>query len=242
MFPLRAAALALALLCQPARPDLHPRSCSELAKLLSPRGHGGPGPSRDLAAGDHLKVCPQLHTCCTSEMEEKLSQQSQQEFRKEVLETSNALHSTFASRYRKFDEFFKELVNNAEKSLNDMFVHTYGMVYKKNADVFQDLFKELKKYYMAGNLNLEDMLNDFWARLLERMFRLINPQYHFTEEYLDCISKYTEQLKPFGDVPRKLKLQVTRAFIAARTFTQGLRVAREVVSKVSTVSQLFLCL
>lgn len=183
-----------------------------------------------------MKVCPQLHTCCTSEMEEKLSQQSQQEFSKEVLETSNALHSTFASRYKKFDEFFKELVNNAEKSLNDMFVHTYGMVYKKNADVFQDLFKELKKYYMAGNLNLEDMLNDFWARLLERMFRLINPQYHFTEEYLDCISKYTEQLKPFGDVPRKLKLQVTRAFIAARTFAQGLRVAREVVGKVSTVN------
>lgn len=149
----------------------------------------------------------------------------------QIIDANNSFIST---------EFFKELVNNAEKSLNDMFVHTYGMVYKKNADVFQDLFKELKKYYMAGNLNLEDMLNDFWARLLERMFRLINPQYHFTEEYLDCISKYTEQLKPFGDVPRKLKLQVTRAFIAARTFAQGLRVAREVVGKVSTVSKLFL--
>lgn len=133
-------------------------------------------------------------------------------------------------------EFFKELLENAEKSLNDMFVRTYGRLYMQNSELFKDLFVELKRYYVGGNVNLEEMLNEFWARLLERMFRLVNPQYHFTDEYLECVSKYTEQLKPFGDVPRKLKLQVTRAFVAARTFAQGLAVARDVVSKVSAVS------
>ncbi|TFK14469.1 UMP-CMP kinase 2, mitochondrial [Platysternon megacephalum] len=130
-------------------------------------------------------------------------------------------------------EFFRELLENAEKSLNDMFVRTYGMLYMQNSEVFQDLFTELKRYYTGGNVNLEEMLNDFWARLLERMFQLINPQYHFTEDYLECVSKYTDQLKPFGDVPRKLKVQVTRAFIAARTFVQGLTVGREVANRVS---------
>lgn len=152
-----------------------------------------------------------------------------------------------ASIYRDFScsflEFFKELLENAEKSLNDMFVRTYGRLYMQNSELFKDLFVELKRYYVGGNVNLEEMLNDFWARLLERMFRLVNPQYHFTDEYLECVSKYTEQLKPFGDVPRKLKLQVTRAFVAARTFAQGLAVARDVVSKVSAVSSvLCLCL
>uniref|UniRef100_A0A4W3I0T7 Glypican 4 n=1 Tax=Callorhinchus milii TaxID=7868 RepID=A0A4W3I0T7_CALMI len=189
-----------------------------------------------LYIGEHLKVCPQGYTCCTSEMEEKLSHQSQHDFRHAVMETSDKLQSTFASRYRKFDEFFTELLENAQKSLNDMFVRTYGLLYMQNSEVFQDLFKELKRYYMTGNVNLEEMLNDFWARLLERMFQLVNPQYHFTEGYLDCVSKYTEQLKPFGDVPRKLKLQVTRAFIAARYFAQGLAAARDVVSKVSAVN------
>lgn len=137
-----------------------------------------------------------------------------------------------------FVEFFKELLENAEKSLNDMFVRTYGRLYMQNSELFKDLFVELKRYYVGGNVNLEEMLNEFWARLLERMFRLVNPQYHFTDEYLECVSKYTEQLKPFGDVPRKLKLQVTRAFVAARTFAQGLAVARDVVSKVSAVSSL----
>ncbi|KAL6078047.1 hypothetical protein STEG23_004483, partial [Scotinomys teguina] len=131
------------------------------------------------------------------------------------------------------NEFFRELLENAEKSLNDMFVRTYGMLYMQNSEVFQDLFTELKRYYTGGNVNLEEMLNDFWARLLERMFQLINPQYHFSEDYLECVSKYTDQLKPFGDVPRKLKIQVTRAFIAARTFVQGLTVGREVANRVS---------
>ncbi|CAI5771787.1 GlypicanGlypican-6, partial [Podarcis lilfordi] len=129
--------------------------------------------------------------------------------------------------------FFRELLENAERSLNDMFVRTYGMLYMQNSEVFQDLFIELKRYYTGGNVNLEEMLNDFWARLLERMFQLINPHYHFSEDYLECVSKYTDQLKPFGDVPRKLKVQVTRAFIAARTFVQGLTVGREVANRVS---------
>uniref|UniRef100_A0A663F7T6 Glypican 6 n=1 Tax=Aquila chrysaetos chrysaetos TaxID=223781 RepID=A0A663F7T6_AQUCH len=139
-------------------------------------------------------------------------------------------------------EFFRELLENAERSLNDMFVRTYGMLYMQNSEVFQDLFTELKRYYTGGNVNLEEMLNDFWARLLERMFQLINPQYHFTEDYLECVSKYTDQLKPFGDVPRKLKVQVTRAFIAARTFVQGLTVGREVANRLLHFSKKNRCI
>lgn len=120
-----------------------------------------------------------------------------------------------------------------------MFVRTYGKPYMQNSEVFENLFAELKRYYTGGNVNLEEMLNDFWSRLLERMFTLLNSQYAITEDYLECISKYTDQLKPFGDVPRKLKAQVTRAFIAARTFVQGLSVGREVAQRVSKVKALW---
>ncbi|MEQ2300207.1 Glypican-6, partial [Ameca splendens] len=132
-------------------------------------------------------------------------------------------------------QFFLELLENTERSLNEMFVRTYGKPYMQNAEVFENLFAELKRYYTGGNVNLEEMLNDFWSRLLERMFTLLNSQYVITEDYLECISKYTDELKPFGDVPRKLKAQVTRAFIAARTFVQGLSVGREVAQRVSKV-------
>lgn len=117
-----------------------------------------------------------------------------------------------------------------------MFKRTYRKLYMQNSGVFQDLFTELKRYYTGGNVNLEEMLNDFWSRLLEHMFQLLNSQYHFSDDYLECISKHMEQLKPFGDVPRKLKAQINRAFIAARTFVQGLMVGREVANRVAKVS------
>jgi glypican 4 (K-glypican) len=134
-------------------------------------------------------------------------------------------------------EFFRELLDNAERSLNDMFVRTYGKMYVQNAELFKHFFQELKRYYVSGSgaVNLDSMLSDFWEDLLERMFRLVNVQYEFSDAYMECVSRHTEQLKPFGDVPRKLRLQLTRAFVAARTFTRGLALMPDVVNKVSMV-------
>lgn len=59
------------------------------------------------------------------------------------------------------------------------------------------------------------------------------------EEYLECVSKQIETLRPFGDTPRVMKMMVTRTFVAARSFVQGLVVSGEVVRKVSQVKPLF---
>lgn len=212
------------------------RSCSEVRQAYSAKGFNLVNVPHQEISGEHLRVCPQGYTCCTSEMEDKLNQQSKAEFEKVVEETSHNMRATFVSRHKKFDEFFLELLDNSERSLNSMFTLTYGKLYIQNSEIFQDLFTELKRYYTGGNVNLEEMLNDFWSKLLERMFQLLNSQYHFTDDYLECVSKYTDQLKPFGDIPRKLKAQVTRAFIAARTFVQGLMVGREVANRVAKVN------
>lgn len=112
------------------------------------------------------------------------------------------------------------------------------MMYVQNAELFKNFFVALTKYYASGSavVNLDSMLSDFWADLLERMFRLVNVQYEFSDAYMECVSQHTDQLQPFGDVPRKLRIQLTRAFIAARTFVRGLALMPEVVNKVSTVS------
>ncbi len=59
------------------------------------------------------------------------------------------------------------------------------------------------------------------------------------EDYLECVSKQIETLRPFGDTPRVMKMMVTRTFVAARSFVQGLVVSGEVVRKVSQVKPLF---
>ncbi|XP_022046488.1 glypican-6b isoform X1 [Acanthochromis polyacanthus] len=225
-----------------ARADFKARNCSEVREACVARGFSFTQVPHQEIPGEHLRICPQGNTCCTLEMEDKFGQQSKQDFENLVDEMSHELRTTFVSRHKRFDEFFLELLENTERSLNEMFVRTYGKPYMQNSEVFENLFAELKRYYTGGNVNLEEMLNDFWSRLLERMFTLLNSQYVITEDYLECISKYTDQLKPFGDVPRKLKAQVTRAFIAARTFVQGLSVGREVAQRVSKVSSTPACI
>uniref|UniRef100_A0A672PWH8 Glypican-6-like n=1 Tax=Sinocyclocheilus grahami TaxID=75366 RepID=A0A672PWH8_SINGR len=216
--------------------DVKSRSCSDVRLAFTTKGFSLHNVPHQEISGEHLRVCSQDYTCCTSEMEDRLSQQSKLDFEKLVDENSHTIRTIFTSRHKKFDEFFLELLDNSEKSLNDMFVRTYGKLYTHNSEMFEDLFSELKRYYTGGNVNLEEVLNDFWSRLLERMFQLLNSQYTFTDDYLECISKYTDQLKPFGDVPRKLKAQVTKAFIAARSFVQGLMVGREVANRVAKVN------
>ncbi|XP_049341240.1 glypican-6b isoform X2 [Astyanax mexicanus] len=228
-------ALAL-LLVSCCTAELQTENCSSAHSAWTDLGIITQPTTQHTLTGDRLQVCVQERTCCTLEVEEKLTERSKHEFEKLMDEATEDLRDTFVSRHKRFDEFFLELLENTERSLNEMFVRTYGKPYMQNAEVFQGLFSELKRYYTGGNVNLEEMLNDFWTRLLERMFQLLNSQYLITEEYLECISKYMDQLKPFGDVPKKLKSQVTRAFIAARTFVQGLMVGREVANRVSKVS------
>ncbi|XP_047437206.1 glypican-6a isoform X2 [Mugil cephalus] len=236
MWRLQVALCTLSVLSLSSGGESKARSCSEVRQAYNAKGFSLVNAPHQEISGEHLRVCPQGYTCCTSDMEDKLNQQSKVEFENMVEESSYNIRTTFVSRHKKFDEFFLELLENSEKSLYSLFTRTYGKLFMQNSGVFQDLFTELKRYYTGGNVNLEEMLNDFWSRLLERMFQLLNSQYHFTDDYLECVSKYTDQLKPFGDVPRKLKAQVTRAFIAARTFVQGLMVGREVANRVAKVN------
>ncbi|KAH0623984.1 hypothetical protein JD844_007220, partial [Phrynosoma platyrhinos] len=142
------------------------------------------------------------------------------------------LHALF---FFLFAGYFQDLLNKSEKALYETFPGMYGELYLQNIKLFKDLYSELRRYYRGSNINLEEALNEFWTHLLERLFKFMNPQYHLPDEYVDCIVKHSEQHKPFGEVPRDLKLKATRAFIAVRSFVQGLGVGNDVVRKVSQV-------
>jgi hypothetical protein len=99
-----------------------------------------------------------------------------------------------------------------------------------------DLFNDLRSYYKGKDLNLGEALDRFFTVLMQKMFELINAQYRFDQSYLNCVTEYMDDLKPFGDVPHILSHQVKRAFVAARTFVQGLAIGRDVINAVSKVS------
>ncbi|XP_074507304.1 glypican-1b [Sebastes fasciatus] len=211
------------------------RSCSDIRQFYSGKGFALDGVPQSEISGEHLRVCPQGYTCCTSDMEDSLATLSRREMEGLLKEAGRSLQTSLTGQYKAFDGYFLELLNRSAINLQETFTSTWGSVYSQNSQVFSDLYTDLRHYYRGSNVNLEEVLNEFWARLLEKLFYQANKQYFIGEDYLECVSKQIETLRPFGDTPRLMKMMVTRTFVAARSFVQGLIVSGEVVRKVSQV-------
>ncbi|XP_071159085.1 glypican-6-like [Mytilus edulis] len=209
--------------------------CIEVKRAYTEKGGNENEVPIQAISGDHLEVCPRGdgYTCCTRDMEIKLRELSAKEYDSLVDQSFRYVQSTFVSRTRKFDEFFTELLHNAKKDLHEMFVKTYGLLYRENAEIFTQLFEDLLKYYKGTDKSLTSTLDKFFENLLRRMFQLLNVQHKFDDVYLKCVTSKMDQLKPFGAVPQKLSSQVRRSFIAARTFVQGLAIGRDVILEVA---------
>ncbi|XP_006875282.1 PREDICTED: glypican-1 [Chrysochloris asiatica] len=228
------AAAALAA-CARGDPASKSRSCGEVRQIYGAKGFSLSDVPQAEISGEHLRICPQGYTCCTSEMEENLANRSRTELETGLRDSSRALHITLTAQLRGFDDYFQRLLNSSERALQDTFPAAFGDLYTQNTKAFRDLYAELRLYYRGANLHLEETLAEFWARLLERLFRQLHPQLLLPEDYLDCLGKQAEALRPFGDAPRELRLRATRAFVAARAFVQGLGVTSDVVRKVAQV-------
>ncbi|XP_053318852.1 glypican-2 [Spea bombifrons] len=213
------------------------RSCAETTRELRERGLGETPGVRAPISGEHLRICPQEYTCCSSETEHRLSEESVRDLLRIVNESVGYPMGVLTGARKRFNEFFLALLDSSEHSLSSMFVLSYGRLYSQNAALFSTLFSELRAYYLGGGASrFADALSEFWAGLLERTLRLLLPHYELTAEYMDCAARRAEELRPFGDTPRRLRLQVTRALGAARTLVQGLATGGDIVSRASKAS------
>ncbi|XP_040828422.1 glypican-1 [Ochotona curzoniae] len=228
-------AAAALLACARGDPAGKSRSCSEVRQIYGAKGFRLSDVPQAEISGEHLRICPQGYTCCTSEMEENLANRSRGELETALRDSSRTLQAMLATQLHDFDDQFQQLLNGSERALQEAFPGAFGELYTQHAQAFRDLYAELRLYYRGANLHLEETLAEFWARLLERLFRQLHPQLLLPDDYLDCLGKQAEALRPFGDAPRELRLRATRAFVAARAFVQGLGVASDVVRRVAQV-------
>ncbi|XP_049588010.1 glypican-1 isoform X1 [Syngnathus scovelli] len=211
------------------------RSCADLRQFYTGKGFTLAGVPQTETSGEHLRTCPQGPTCCTNSMEENLEALSARETEVLIREAGRSLQAAFNTLYRSFDTYFTELHGRSERSLQEA-LSPLGALYSQNTRLYGDLYSDLKQYYRGSALNLDETLTEFWSRLLERTFKSSTPrEVTLSEDYLECVAKQQETLRPFGDVPRDMKAKVIRAFVTARSFVQGLIISGEVVRKVSQV-------
>ncbi|XP_026091559.1 glypican-1-like [Carassius auratus] len=213
------------------------RSCADMRQFYTGKGFTLKGVPGTEISGENLSICPNVNTCCTIKMEERLSDLSHNEFEGLVREAGHSIQASLNAMYRTFNTYFLELLNGSERWLEETFVASLGDLYQPNAGVFHDLYADLHRYYDGTSLNLEEVLDDFWMKLLERLLKASDPETAslLSDDFLECASKQTETLHPFGDAPLELKTKLVQAFISVRAFVQGLTVAGEVVQKASQV-------
>jgi len=134
-------------------------------------------------------------------------------------------------------EFCVSLLDRSWTELHEMFTRTYGQLYEQNAHIFTSLFADLRAYFRGTDLHIGDAVQSFFSTLMMRMFRLLNAQYSLDDRYLGCVAASVRDLAPFGDVPAKLAVQLTRSLVAARTYYQGLVIGRRLVDNLLPVSK-----
>ncbi|KAH8364527.1 hypothetical protein KR084_007556, partial [Drosophila pseudotakahashii] len=184
-----------------------------------------------------LRYCesPSVGTCCTYNMETRMAMQSRQQLEGHTKDQISRMSGILGSKATKFKDIFTALLKESRSQFNSMFIRTYGVIYERNSYVFSDLFKELETYFANGRVDLLEVMDKFFNTLYQKMFTVLNTQYTFDENYMRCVSEHMKELKPFGDVPDKLSVQIKRSFVATRTYGQALTTASEVAKKVLNV-------
>ncbi|XP_056132740.1 glypican-1-like [Lampris incognitus] len=209
------------------------RSCTELRQFYTGKGFTLTGVPQTEISGEHLRMCPQGPTCCTSTMEENLASLSVKDTEGLIREAGRSLQAALTALHRSFDTYFTDLHGRSERSLQEA-LSPLGPLYSQNTRLYTELYGDLRRYYRGSALCLDETITEFWSRLFERVFKS-SAQVSLSEDYLECVAKQQETLRPFGDVPKDMKAKVTRAFVTARSFIQGATVSGEVVKKVSQV-------
>ncbi|XP_065360002.1 glypican-6 isoform X2 [Calliphora vicina] len=212
-------------------------NCSAVAHIFQSRGIDPAEipqkPSNEMG----LRYCesPSVGTCCTHSMETKMAMQSRLQLEKHSKEQILKMSSMLSGKAQKFNEHFRKLLQESKAEFHNMFTRTYGVIYQQNSYVFSDLFNELENYYTRGRVDLLDVMDTFFNTLYQKMFQVLNAQYTFDEKYLRCVSEHMKELKPFGDVPDKLSVQIKRSFVATRTYGQALGTAADVSKRLVNV-------
>ncbi|XP_023171387.1 glypican-6 [Drosophila hydei] len=212
-------------------------NCSAVSHIFQARGIDANEIPQKPSNERVLRYCesPSVGTCCTYSMETRMAGQSRQQLEWHTKEQITKMSGLLGGKATKFNDIFRKLLLESREQFHTMFMRTYGVIYQQHSYVFSDLFNELENYYARGRVDLLDVMDKFFSTLYQKMFTVLNAQYDFNEKYMQCVSEHMKELKPFGDVPDKLSVQIKRSFVATRTYGQALITAAEVSKKILAI-------
>lgn len=131
----------------------------------------------------------------------------------------------------------RDVFIDSQKELHDQFTRTYGVLYERNSNVFDDYFSNLARFYHGTETRTPEAATEaFFTDLYEKMFQVMNAQYTFDKEYLVCVKRTVPSVRPFGEIPNRVAANVARSVEATRAVSAALKSASEIAASVSAAA------
>ncbi|CAD7680969.1 unnamed protein product [Nyctereutes procyonoides] len=129
-------------------------------------------------------------------------------------------------------ETLETLIRQAENYTSILFCNTYrNMALEATASV-QELFTDVGLYLFGADINPDEFVNRFFDSLFPLVYNhLINPGVTDSSlEYSECIRMARRDVRPFGNIPKRVMGQMGRSLLPSRTFLQALNLGIEVIN------------
>lgn len=177
-----------------------------------------------------LKICSPNSTCCSKNLEMKLRMMSEKIRVQMVSHLQGHIKDVFANISRNFTEFFKELIENSYQNLDTLYSRTYLDRYTNHKEIFRDLFTKLGGY-MSGkeDIDLKQTVESWFSLLYQKVYMIAHPSNSFDATYQHCILETADTLMPFGDLPRKISVQIRKSFLASKVLQDALVVGKQAI-------------
>lgn len=106
-------------------------------------------------------------------------------------------------------------------------------MYLQHRHIFDDFFSTLVKYYVSGDVDLDQSLNVFFQRMQNTMFTLLNKNLANKPEFLNCTSKRIDDIKPFGKYKSQITDQLKPTLVYARILVLVLQAGGNVTASIN---------
>ncbi|XP_038029408.2 glypican-5 isoform X2 [Anas platyrhynchos] len=165
-------------------------------------------------------------------MEERYQTAAKQDIQQVIQTSSTTLKFLISRNAAAFQETFETLIRLAENYTSTLFCNAYRNMAAEAATRIQEFFTDVGLFIFGTDISTEEFVNRFFDNLFPVVYNhIINPgQTDISLEYAECLRMARRDIRPFGNIPKKVIGQMGRSLLPSRTFLQALNLGIEVIN------------
>nr|ANS60429.1 GPC3/5 [Platynereis dumerilii] len=218
------------------------KSCESVKEYFSTAKIGSPHIVPAQAIHDpEMEVCykgnrePSRTSCCSRKMERRYHQAAEKDFYEVIRSTSSYLKNLLSVNAAQYKEQYLTLIQVAENNTETLFAESHKIPLAERRSLLENLFLDLQAYVQRREVNLHESVASFFDDLFPLVFHNIlnDPTAtSLSEDYKECLTEIRQNLspQPFGEVPRRLAHQLSKALLTAKTFLESLSLGIEAIN------------